>query len=280
MNHYEIEKDGCQITCLERDMGWGMNFGMNVNFPDWFTNKWVHEHREMVKKVALYTANKLEMRLLMDAVSVAKEIKGYGMELDEKDGVWVFYDEDKSAFIYPFIHSNNLDIRPFLTFSSANENGFTLTPGSFSDLLITARTFDERLFGYTKDFTPMHFGVATVYLLNFCENLENVIVKNDTPTDFEEYAVYNFQRMTTFGREITTKIRNKIDALCTVNKSKRIDTLMVNEKNIYDYIREHSMDYYLNVRGVPLLRTAMSLGKSVSQVETFVKKYIDKKRAN
>lgn len=276
MNHYEIEKDGCKITCFKRDMGWGMN----VNFPDWFTNEWVHEHREMVRKVALYTANKLEMRLLTDAVSFAKELKEYGMQLEERDGVWIFYDEDKSAFIYPFIHSNKLDIRPFLTFSSVNEHGFTLTPGSFSDFFITTRTFDERLFGYTKDFTPLHFGVATVYLLNFCENLKNVIVKKDTPTDLEEYATYNYQMMTTFGRDVTTKIHNEIDALCAVNKSKRIDTLIVNEKNIYDYMREHSMNYHLNVRGVPLLHTAIGLGKSVSQVETFVKKYIERKRAN
>lgn len=275
-----IEKNGCRIACLERATSGGKDFRMQVDFPAWLTNEWLHENRETIQKVALYTANKLEMRLLTDAVSFAREIKGYGLALNERDGVWIFYDEEKSAFIRPFIFSNKMDIRPFLEFSSVNEHGFTLTPGSFSDFIMTTRTFDQSLIGYTTDFSAMHFGVASVYLLNFCENLEKIIIKKDTPADFEEYSIYHFQRMTTFGRAITTKIHNEIDALCAVNKSKRIDSLIVNKKSIYDLIIEHDMTYRLNVRGINLLKVALALGKTVFQVEKFVKKYIDKKQAS
>lgn len=276
MKEIEIKQADCVIKCtIDADR---RGDAMHVTFPKWFTNEWIHAHREMVQKIARYTANKLEMQTLTDMVSIAKEMHTYGFEIAKDDGVWVFYDGDKSALIRPYIHANKLDIRPFITFDSVHENGFTLTPGSFSDFIISTRSFDEQLFAYTKDFSHTHFGIASLYVLHWLANLDTFINKKDVPIDFDDYAIYHFQRMHPYGREITVKIEAEIHARCSVNKSKRIDTLIVNQKNIYDYIREYDLNYRVSIRGVSLLQTAIRLGKTVWQVEQFVKKYIDRKR--
>lgn len=278
--YHEINHNGCTITCFERDMEWGIDFGMNVDFPTWMTEKWVQDNQPMVRRIAQYTANVLEMELLQNATAFFKKQKERGFTINEQDGVWVFYEPEKSAFIRPFIYQNKMDIVPFIDFNSVNEYGFTLTPGHYSDFIITNKTVGDGLFGYTKDFNASHFGIATAYLLSFCENLENILFKKNMPLEFEELSSHKYVKWSDKGQETTQKIKETIDERCSLNKHKRIDTLIVNKKSVYDLLREHHIQYSFDLRGTRLLKMALALGKPVHQVEKFAKKYIDKKRAS
>lgn len=275
----EYSKDGLSIASYKRDMGWGFNFGLNVTFPKFLTKKVLVENRETIRNIAKYCANKIQLEALTDANGLFEKMKAHGFTLpDENDGVLLSYDEDKSAFIRPYIFSGKMDIHPFIEFNSVNEFGFTLVPGHFSDFFITERMTDSSMFGYTKDFMPSHFGIASLYLIDFSQILEEVLIHKNIPKDFDEYQDSAFIRFNPKALEVKNRIHQEIEKRTSLNKSKRIDTLIVNKKSIYDLIRDYNITSSFQVRGTTLLHVALEFGKTVFQIESFVKKYIDKKR--
>lgn len=256
------ENNGLHIVCQKRDMGWGITFNVSARFPSFITNNLIQNNKEEIYKISKYISNKLHYKILTDAKSLLSEINDMGFNSPNKnDGTFISYKlegEPKSAFIRPFIYKNNIEINSFVQFTSVDAWGFTLIPGSFCDFIISENSSGQ-LFGYTKDFSEIHYPIATLFIKQYTQMIEDIILKKkDKPSDFEQFSPYDYHYNNPDYKRIKEFISIKIKSLTSHNKSKRIDTLIVNKKTIFDLMHTYQVHSSIGLNGPTLLNIAMN----------------------
>lgn len=272
---HEVNKGNLNIKCGVEDMGWGMDSKMRVKFPSFLTVTLWKSKKEDIRSIAKYCANKIHYALLTDAIGISKDIEQ--LHLDVPNNFYctpLAYGDQQSAFIRPFLKSDNeLEVSPYIEFNHADEYGFTLIPGSFSDFIITNRTGEDTFFGYTKDFHPMHFPIATLYLIQFCDLIERMILNGERVSDFEEFSDDMFFHTHPKIKSALGNIQKEIADKTSRNQGKKITTLLADGKNIHQLMRAKGITSSFHAQGPEALNIALALQLPLSTVSQYIREH-------
>lgn len=285
-----MKEEYCMLQSLGKDLefkffdverGHGREPRMFVTFPDYFTKEFYLKNKEMLKKVFGYTTIKFYLRQLTCGKGIREEILLKKYPYDDHSLFLVEYldgKEEKSAIINPMVYkpSYKIELSPCMVVFGGDVAGFTVTPGNFSDFYTYEYIGDSnRLVGHTRDFIPYMMSLTAIFLEMLMNDVKSIIIEENLPDDFESTIETHYVLNPEY-RRVTDLIVKSIKDKISINSSKRIDSLTVDGKNVYDLMKEFNVWTTTFFMSKDLLRIALILGKTPKQVYGFVEKVLDK----
>lgn len=191
--------------------------------------------------------------------------KAKGLEID--DDYLLVKHESGVAMVDVFKGCGDLSVRPSVSVITNNFlRGWTFGTGSFSDIYVNISGCGvENLWFYTRDILLSH----NLYLVWVLEKFEEQFLEDvDKEGDTLEHSYDD-----TYYRDIRENIKNEILKSCEINKSKRIDQLVVDGESVDEYIKKN-IKYPLFCSDNDIFKICMKYGKQYSQVKKYLRKYV------
>lgn len=171
--------------------------------------------------------------------------------------------ESGIAMVNLFKGCSDLTVNPSVSVYTNNFiHGWTFSTGHFSDVYVSFIYFGgENLWFHTRDTLLIH----NLYLVWVLEKLEEQLLDDiDKEGDVLELVYDNSN-----CRDIIENIKNEILKTSEINKSKRINTLIVDGESVEDYIRKN-IKYRLICSDNEIFKICTKYGKPYSQVKKYL----------
>ena len=128
------------------------------------------------------------------------------------------------------------------------------------------------MFGYTKDFLPMHLGVNSIFLEDLCNILFDIEYHSKKTKDFDKFSAWDYRYNNEELKEIKQQIQEEIIKRILTNKGKRIETLKVNEKTLMDSVIERNITSTFFMSDTEIVDLGIEFGKTPYQIFSFIEK--------
>lgn len=244
---------------------------MKINFKDNYVSSVVTDINkgEILKRTVRFhnLMNKLTKEFILEQLYNADKLiefaKDRGIEIG--DDFLLIKHESGVAMVNAFEGFSDLSVKPLVSVITNNFlRGWTFGTGSFSDVYVNiSGCGTENLWFHTRDILLSH----NLYLAWVLEKFEEQFL-NDID---KEGDVLESSYDDAYDRNIIENIKNEILKSCEINKSKRIDRLMVDGESIDDYIKRN-IKYPLICSDNDILKICIKYGKTYSQVKKYLRK--------
>jgi hypothetical protein len=274
------------------------DFGIRGTFPEFYTKKFVRNNAEKLQKILYYTANKFHHNLLIKGKEILKQynkiIKDYDLPKEifniNKDQINLIQYNNKTALIWSTIRCLNdgkrnyknyeIKIYPITRVDSITTGGFVLSPGGFCDIIFSAGLSDKPVSFYSKDIMVNQIGMTAILLKRYINNVKKFLLgKSDfqqevikATDNFEKYTNLSFLYTNEEIKEITSKIKNKLEKDFNKKSKETINYKQWGEVPIETYLVMENLNKTISFDDNKFLRVCRQLHYTPEELFKIIKK--------